>query len=142
MNDNQRLIEHSLTIADLPQIDIEDAEQVAERTRLYINYCLDCDILPTVQGLSLALGIDRRTFTRWESGLTRQKTHQGLMRSFKNLCEELLISRMMEGKINPISAIFLLKNNFGYTDQCEVCITPSNPLGEGLEPEELEEKYL
>lgn len=86
MNDNQRLIEHSLTIADLPQINIEDAEQVAERTRLYINYCLDCDILPTIQGLSLALGIDRRTFTRWESGLTRQQTHQGLMRSFPTWC--------------------------------------------------------
>ena len=48
---------------------------------------------------------------------------------------------MQNGKINPVSGIFLLKNNFGYQDKQEVVVTPNNPLGDGAERSQLEDKY-
>ena len=49
---------------------------------------------------------------------------------------------MQNGKINPVSGIFLMKNNFGYADKQEVVLTPNNPLGEQKSNAELEERYL
>ena len=49
---------------------------------------------------------------------------------------------MQNGKINPVSGIFLMKNNFGYKDQSEVVLTPNNPLGEATDRSTLEQKYL
>ena len=49
---------------------------------------------------------------------------------------------MQNGKINPVSGIFLMKNNMGYTDQQEVVLRPDSPLGEKADPEDLKRKYL
>ena len=35
---------------------------------------------------------------------------------------------MQNGKLNPVTAIFLLKNNHGFRDQQDVVITPNSPL--------------
>jgi hypothetical protein len=41
---------------------------------------------------------------------------------------QLLSQTMADGKINPVAAIFLLKNNHAYKDQTDVVVTPNNPL--------------
>ena len=41
--------------------------------------------------------------------------------------EELWENYMQTGRINPVSGIFLGKNNFGYQDKQDVVITPNNP---------------
>ena len=41
---------------------------------------------------------------------------------------QLLAQTMADGKMNPVAAIFLLKNNHSYRDQTEVVVTPNNPL--------------
>ena len=46
------------------------------------------------------------------------------------------------GKINPVAAIFLMKNHFGYQDKQEVVLTPNQQLGEQVPAEDLEKKYL
>ena len=46
------------------------------------------------------------------------------------------------GKINPVAAIFLMKNHFGYADKQEVVLTPNQQLGEQVPAEDLEKKYL
>ena len=48
---------------------------------------------------------------------------------------------MQNGKINPVSGIFLMKNNMGYMDQSEIVITPNNPLGSEEAPEAITQKY-
>ena len=49
---------------------------------------------------------------------------------------------MQNGKINPVSGIFLLKNNWGYRDEKEVTVKPSNGFGAETSPEELQKKYI
>ena len=49
---------------------------------------------------------------------------------------------MQNGKINPVSGIFLMKNNMGYQDKQEVVLTPNSPLGDQTSPEELQQKYI
>ena len=48
---------------------------------------------------------------------------------------------MLNGKINPVSGIFLGKNNFEYADKQEVVVTPNNPLGDLVNADKLVEHY-
>ena len=56
--------------------------------------------------------------------------------------EEMMEDYMLNGKINPVSGIFLMKNNFGYTDKSEVVLTPNSPLEEDVPLEVLQQKYI
>ncbi|MBQ1981636.1 MAG: hypothetical protein II229_00240 [Clostridia bacterium] len=48
---------------------------------------------------------------------------------------------MVHGKINPVTGIFLAKNNFGYQDKQEMVLTP-NTSDTVQSPQELERRYL
>ena len=48
---------------------------------------------------------------------------------------------MQNGKINPVSGIFLGKNNFGYQDKQEHVITPNTTEVEAVDPLVIEAKY-
>lgn len=58
------------------------------------------------------------------------------------MLDSQMVDYMQNGKINPVSGIFLMKNSFGYKDQQEVVVTPSSPLGEQTDPEELRNRYI
>jgi hypothetical protein len=48
---------------------------------------------------------------------------------------------MMNGKINPVSGIFLGKNNFGYQDKQEYVLTPNQHQVSVEDVKLIESKY-
>lgn len=142
--DTRRYIRSSLILADLPPIDIADPDEVRERGELYLKHCLENDLIPGVVGLCLALGCSRRTFSGWASGAHRSKTHQAIAIRFKNLMENLTVSRMLEGDLCPTIGIFFLKCHYGYRDQSEMVIEKSNEavFGDPLTVEEIRNRYI
>lgn len=140
--DNTRYLRHALTTLNMPPIDISDSKQVENRLQWYFAHCADNDMKPTVNGMCNALGIHRDTLATWRTGEYRSNTHQGIIQKAYRLLEELWEDYMLNGKINPVSGIFLSKNLFyGYSDKQEVVLTPNNPLGEARDPKEIEAKY-
>lgn len=100
---------------------------------------------PTVSGMCNALGVDKTTFYRWGVGEYRESEssdHRIIVKKARCVLEELWEDYMLNGKINPVSGIFLGKNHFGYTDKQEVVLTPNNPLGDTKDTKALEEKYI
>lgn len=143
--DNSKFLRHALACWDLPPIDISDASQVAQRIKWFFSRCEEDDMKPTVTGLCNALGIDRSTFYRWGTGEYRKggtNDHFTLVKKARGILEELWEDYMLNGKINPVSGIFLGKNHFGYADKQEVVLTPSNPLGDTKDTKEIEEQYI
>lgn len=140
--DNARYLRHSLTMLDLPAIDISDPVQVEMRIRQYFEQCVGSDMKPTVSGMALALGVDRKTLYKWSVGENRNITHSPVVKKAMNLLSALWEDYMMNGKINPVSGIFLGKNHFGYTDKQEIVVKPENPLGEQKNPDEIKQRYL
>jgi hypothetical protein len=141
--DNAKFLRNALASYNLPTIDIGDAEQVANRIDWYFNHCLDNDCKPGIAGLCNALGITRMTFFNWQSKVTRdRKEHHELAVRAKGILEELYEQYMMNGKINPVTGIFLMKNNFeGYYDRQDVVLTPGNPLEPQKNEAELKRLY-
>lgn len=140
--DNARYLRHAMGMWDLPPLDIADAEAVEERIKWYFSYCIQDDMKPTVSGLAMALGIDRKTLNNWNRGETRGVTHLPIVKKAMAALEILWEDYMQNGKINPVSGIFLGKNHFGYTDKQEIVVEPKNPLGDADDPEAIKQKYL
>lgn len=143
--DNRKYLEHNLKMWNWPQVDMKKPENVLERVTLYFQTCADDDMKPSVAGLALAFGIDRRTLWKWINGIqsdfVASESRVALKKAYIILNAQME-NYMQNGKINPVAGIFLMKNNMGYQDKQEVVVTPNQQFGEQIPAETLEKKYL
>lgn len=142
--DNNKYTTFALAIMQMPKIDLHKPDQVQQRVFEYFQLCADHDMKPGVAAVSLALGVDRRRL--WEIN-TDQARQLNIPQESKNIIKDVYTgleilweSWMQNGKVNPVSGIFLGKNNFGYKDQQEYVLTP-NQMGETIDPATIEAKY-
>lgn len=143
--DNSKAIGIIMQFNNLPVIDLYVPEQVRDRINLFYQMCFDNDFKPTVASYAASLGFNRATLwsimnqqgvnNRWNNLPTL--TVDYLKKGYSSL-EQLWEYYMQNGKINPVSGIFLGKNNFGYVDKTEYTIEPKATLDES----DLEKKYL
>ena len=127
--DNQKYIDVSMKLFNLPSIDLRNPEQVQNRLNEYFRIQYEADLKPTVAGMAMALGIDRRRL--WEIRAGNEKAYNlptpvsDSIKKAYDFMENLWENYMQNGKINPVSGIFLGKNNFGYQDKTEYVVTPN-----------------
>lgn len=136
------ITKHNLELFQLPYIDpYYKPEAGIERITEYLEICIKNNMKPTVEGLATAFGVDRRTLYKWVHNIdsdslpvnfrvTLKKVYQVLNSNFTDLS--------INGKINPVISIFLMKNNFGYKDQNEVIQTTRT---ESTKADDLINKY-
>ena len=55
--------------------------------------------------------------------------------------ENLWENYMQNGKINPVSGIFLGKNNFGYQDKTEYVVTPNTNADSDFNADDIRKRY-
>ena len=134
--DNRKYMSIGLELYNMDKVDLIDPKAVKERIAEYFRLYGEADVKPTVTGLGMALGVDRRRL--WEIATGNNHRPNG---EYTNLPREsadaikkaydflgnLWENYMQNGKINPVSGIFLGKNNFGYQDKQEMVLTPNNP---------------
>ena len=140
--DNAKYIRHSLRLAKLSKVSMQDGEAVSTRVFEYFEICEEEDMKPSVAGLALALDCDRTYLWKIRSGA--REGNAAVVHAIKKAMQLLdlqMVDYMQNGKINPVSGIFLMKNNFGYADKQEVEITPKSPLGDTTDIKALEDKY-
>lgn len=143
--DNNKYTTFALAIMKFPPIDVTNPEQLGQRIIDYFQLCADHDMKPGVAALGLAVGLDRRRL--WEINNDIQGTNvnmpqecRNLIKSAYNSLEVLWESWSTGGKLNPVTAIFLGKNNFGYVDKQEHVLTPNQQLSVA-DPTTIEAKY-
>lgn len=116
-------------------------DEIAERLAEYFERTLGQGRLPTVEGMSLALGYSRETLWRWENGAEGSTpARRTLIKRAKELIAAYDANLVAEGKLNPVTYIFRSKNYYGMKDQQEHVITPNNPLGDASSPEEIKKR--
>ena len=148
--DNQKYINVSLQLFKLPPIDLRDPEQVQTRLEQYFQIHFEADMKPTVAGMAMALGVDRRRLWEIKSGAligghTKIDLPTLTVDSIKkayDFMENLWENYMQNGKINPVSGIFLGKNNFGYQDKTEYVVTPNVHNDSDYNAEDIRARYL
>ena len=148
--DNTRFLMANIELMNMPDIDITDAGQVEQRINDYFELYAKHDMKPTVAGLAMALNMDRRRL--WEiktgalvGGQGKQHLPPEVLDAIKKayiLMENLWETYMNSGKINPVSGIFLGKNNFGYQDKTEYVLTPNQKQESDYNAEDISKRYL
>ena len=143
--DNNKYTTFALAIMQLPKIDFRNPEQLQKRVVEYFQLCADHDMKPGVAAVGLAIGLDRRRLWEIRSGNFCRVTEipqecKDIINSVYDSLEVLWEGYMANGKINPVSGIFLAKNNFGYQDKQEYVVTP-NTMSQDTPVEVIEAKY-
>ena len=148
--DNTKFLQLNMELFNMPSIDLHDEEAVAKRLDEYFALYAKYDTKPTVAGMAMALGMNRKTL--WGithdapiggrgnySTLPQNATH--VIKKAYILLENLWENYSTNGKINPVTAIFLGKNNFGYQDKTEYVVTP-NVQQDNYDPDSIRQRYL
>lgn len=149
--DNTKMLKVQMALFNMPSIDLEDVEAVAHRLNEYFGLYGENDMKPTVAGMALSLGMDRRTLwaithdaptgsTGYKSALPSEVTLTIKKAYF--LLENLWESYMNSGKVNPVAGIFLGKNNYGYQDKTEYVLTPNQQNDNDYNADEIRERYI
>ena len=148
--DNTKYVLLGAKLFNLPPIDLKDPAQVNERLNEFFTIHAEADMKPTVSGMGMALGLDRRRLWEIKTGnFGTQKSLEDLPTSTKDSIKrayeymELLWENYMQnGKINPVSGIFLGKNNFGYQDKTEYVVTPNMNNDSDYSADDIRKRYL
>ena len=150
--DNAKLMRINMTIFNMPNIDLENVEEVQQRLSDYFALYEQADMKPTVAGMALCLnGMSRQTLRAIAKDLPtggagyKTALPPEVATSIKkayDLMENLWEAYMNSGKINPVSGIFLGKNNFGYQDKTEYVLTPNTNSDNDYSADEIRERYI
>lgn len=138
----QKLLDFSLRCNRMPQINLEDPDEIRERVNWYFEQCLKEGLRPGVEGLCNALHINKSTFDRWVSGARRAgQEHQAIAQNAKQILADMMEQYMLSGSINPVAGIFLSSNQFDYDRNATVTVKTQPQLVADEDPVRLAEKY-
>lgn len=137
--DNAETTAKVLELYNLDPIDTTDINQIGNRVQYYFNWCASGGIRPGVEGLALALGTTRSTLNRWEHG-ENGADKRDIIKKAKQFIANYLEILAQSGKINPVTYIFMAKNNHGYKDQTDININIDNPLGDQVNPDTIAQR--
>ena len=118
-------------------------EEIADRLETYFVTTITEGEMPTVEEMSLALGYDRKTLWEWErGGVGSTPVRSNLIKKAKEFLASFDAKLVQENKVNPTTYIFRAKNYFGLKDEQEYVLTPSNPLGEHTDPNDIKKRLI
>lgn len=150
--DNSKFLMVQMELFNMPNINIENVEEVQQRLSDYFELYARNDMKPTVAGMALALNGHSRQWL-WavcngqqlggrgnESTLPPEVTNA--IKKARFLLENLWESYMNSGKVNPVAGIFLGKNNFGYQDKTEYVLTPNTNQDSDYSAEDIRARYI
>lgn len=116
-------------------------EEIAERLQEYFVRTLENGEMLTVEAMSLALGYNRQTIWRWETGEEGSTpARRDLIKKAKEILASFDAQLVQENKVNPTTYIFRAKNYFGLRDTQEHVLTPNNPLGDHTDPSDIQKR--
>lgn len=136
------IIRNNTKLLMLGKTNMQDYEAVLARVEQVLNICAEDDMKPTLEKIQLGFGITRECWNQYIRGqIPAPERVVDLLKQLTDFNKTALVDFGMAGKVNPVTMIFLLKNNYGYSDRQEHVVVAANPLGDGLSAEEVKEKY-
>lgn len=128
-------------------IDLADAKAVQQRVVDYYDLCSRYNSKILVSGLCTCLGLTRHELIEWSKG---KRTRLSELLSPESALILQNVVKMLEvawessfqndGYRNPVTGIFLAKNNFGYKDESSTILKHEDTI-EGPSRKQLQAKY-
>ena len=149
--DNTKIVHTSMKFFDMPRVDLKNPDAVRERLCEYFKIYGEADLKPTVAGMAMALGVNRRILwaiandqptggNGYKLNLPPESTD--LVKKAYEMLEMSMEAYANAGKINPVMAIFMLKNHWNYQDKTEYVLTPNQKQESDYNADEISKRYL
>lgn len=151
--DNTKYLGVSMQLMQMEKVNLHDIQAVVDRLNEYFRLHASNDMKPTVAGMAMALGVDRRSL--WAIKTGQPANGQGYTYDLPTavsdaikkaylLMENLWENYMQNGRINPMAGVFLGVNNYGYLDVKQVNLAPAPVTNSDNEynADEIKQRYL
>lgn len=150
--DNAKFMEVNMALFNMPNIDLDNVEEVQQRLSDYFALYTSRDMKPTVAGMAIALNGRSRQWL-WAVTHNAPVNGQGYKTELRPevadtikkayfMLENMWETYMGAGKVNPVAGIFLGKNNFGYQDKTEYVLTPNQQNDSDYDADEIRDRYI
>lgn len=96
-------------------------EEVNKDISDFLDLCERTTTIPTIMGIATWLGCNRDTIYAHANNPNSQ--YSDVFKKFINLCHLSLENGTIDGKINPVTYIFMGKNYFNLSDSKDIQIT-------------------
>lgn len=131
------MVQKAYILFDRPHAVTDD--DVCDSFNWYFSeYLPQTGAFPTIEGLSLACGVDRRTLEDWKNGHL-SPTRSAIVQKGIGILAELDAQLVQNGKIPQVVYIFRSKNFYGMQDAVKVEHVTARPDAES--PDQLAAKY-
>ena len=146
---NAKSVYITTELATWEKPDLTDPKAVTDRIVKYFNFMASTDCRPLVSGLAQALGINRHQLReiaqniQGTPGIRKVNAQtQEIIEDAYQMLEVAFEYNFTHGKINPVTGIWISRNHYGYTEKKEVEVVHKDPLGNTVDREALEQRYL
>lgn len=131
----------SLQNTEKIKVDLNNIEEVQQRTLEYFEACSKAQAFPSIMGLaSIGYGISRQALNQWLLKHPDSETTEFVNRA-KDIIADILTNASLNNNANSVQAIFQLKNNHGFADKVEVtAVADTNGLTE-QNYDDIEKRY-
>lgn len=102
----------------------------------FFEICSRTDTVPTVTSLALWLGCNRDTI--YAHANNSNSPYSDVMKRTINYMHSVMENGTVDGKINPVTYIFLSKNYYGMRDDKNITVTPNGKTADTNSPETME----
>ena len=118
---NKQIREHSTKIGRPYAFD--KIENLQKELNDYFDLCDKTDTVPTIMGIALWLGVNRDTI--YAHANNPNSPFSDILKNVINFCHLTMENGTIDGKVNPVTYIFLAKNYFGLEDSKNINIAPA-----------------
>ncbi len=121
---------------------VRSDKELAQRISDYFEKCAVTGQIPTVEEMAMSTGYSQATVWDWENGRNKGFSSETseLIKKAKDFIKTFDAKLVIAGKMNFLAYCFRAKNYYGMVDKQEHVIIPSNPLGEGADPEVIKKR--
>ena len=125
------------------KVDLNDLEDVKQRTFAYLEACAQTATFPSVMGLAaVGFGISRRTLNKYIANHPESASAEFLLEA-KDVFADTLTNAALQRNADAVSVIFQLKNHYDHADTIQVSpVVDGNPLGMDPDQRALEDRIM
>lgn len=102
----------------------KSVEQLNKDIKDFLDLCYKTTTIPTVMGLATWLGVSRDTIYAHANDPRSPFSYS--VKNFIDICHLSLENGAIDGKVNPVTYIFMGKNYFSLTDSKDIKVSATN----------------
>ena len=141
LRERQRLLKEALHAYRMPKVTSD--KELADRFDEYFEWCIENDVLPTIEEMFLYTGYGYNGLYDIETGRSKgfSPNTSKIIKKAREIIKSIDAKMTASGEINPIVYFFRAKNYYGMVDKVEHVIAPMTET-ELIDTTTIRDRYL